>query len=200
MGTRRPGSWSRAVLPALLLVVFSGLRPAAPGSEEVPSLLQAELLLKVLVTMLGGEANFNRSLSFWIVFDGHDPEQVERAQDFYEALLVKKSLLFPASNIQVDYCPAKRVRRGQVAAADGVFFILAGLEKTQPAVVSRLQTQGAMLLCESPDLVARGALFSVSVDSTEQASLTINAEAVAKAGLKLPPELIRLARIIRRIR
>ena len=195
---RRRG-WGRVFWAAILLLFSTGGKPAAPDGNEVPVLKESDVLLKVLVTMLGGKAKLNRSFAIWIVFDSRDSEQVRRAQDYYEALLLKKSQLFPEGHLQVTYLPLKQVKQRYRQRARGAYFLLGDEEPAVADLLSRLKEHGAWVVARSRNLVRQGALFSVALDSSEQVILTINARAVSEAGLKLPPELIRLARMVRHI-
>jgi hypothetical protein len=93
---------------------------------------------------------------------------------------------------------AKRVTRPQDALGCRVLFIGSTEENQLPAILTALGTAPVLTVADIPDFVKRGGMIQFVLDGN-RVKFEINNAAAQRAGLSLSSELLKVARVVRKM-
>lgn len=75
-------------------------------------------------------------------------------------------------------------------------FIAASEQERLPEILSRLASPGVLTIGDTPGFAAGGGMIGL-VAENRKISLEINVEAARQAGLRIDPQLLKLARLVK---
>ncbi len=89
----------------------------------------------------------------------------------------------------------KMCRNADEAKTCQVVFIAASEQNRLPEILTALEPAGVLTVGDLPDFAAAGGMIGLVIEN-RKIHLEINMAAVRKAGLKMDPQLLRLARVL----